>query len=413
MSRWNLQPTEMHADTLRSCIERLHGEANCVAQKGGEEGPVGALWLDRAAAVVRELLTAHELGAAANARGGPDVQLEVAEEVIVGTVRYSIDTWAGGLADVAKENIISSLRRVLAERVPARSDKASEERRIEERLVVTDLCDMHAFHREGRLGAVLRRAINFIEGEECFPSYARTSGPETASVELAPLAARIAKGRAKYANGCTVLSLIDEAGEVAHAVNKYEPEDRIRDELLDVAAVAMRLYFGEIDRGLEMDGLVQRRRERAKPRVSAAEWDANLIAARKCLPDPAARQHVEKVYGPRPTTDETSDRATAPGSRGGSKGTHGEVAPGDQAVAAEPNASPACTPGRLAAKMCAWWDEEYDDSNPYPMPATCSKPATHFSCCYGNAGPNVCEEHKCRCKQPAAAPDAGDTGGGS
>lgn len=77
--------------------------------------------------------------------------------------------------------------------------------------------------------------------------------------ELAPLSARIAKGRAKYANGCTVLSLIDETGEVAHAVNKYEPADRIRDELLDVAAVAMRLYFGEIDRGLEMDGLVQRR----------------------------------------------------------------------------------------------------------------------------------------------------------
>jgi len=55
--------------------------------------------------------------------------------------------------------------------------------------------------------------------------------------ELAPLAARIAKGRAKCANGCTVLSLLDEAGEVAHAVNKYEPAERIRDELLDVAAV--------------------------------------------------------------------------------------------------------------------------------------------------------------------------------
>jgi hypothetical protein len=77
--------------------------------------------------------------------------------------------------------------------------------------------------------------------------------------ELGPLAARIAKGRRKYANGCTVLSLLDEAGEVAHAVNKYEPAERIREELLDVAAVAMRLYFGEIDRGLEIDGLVQRR----------------------------------------------------------------------------------------------------------------------------------------------------------
>ena len=77
--------------------------------------------------------------------------------------------------------------------------------------------------------------------------------------ELAPLAARIAAGRAKYANGCTVLSLADETGEVLHSVNKYEKEERVRDELLDVAAVAMRLYLGEIDRGLQLDGLVQKR----------------------------------------------------------------------------------------------------------------------------------------------------------
>lgn len=53
-----------------------------------------------------------------------------------------------------------------------------EKRRIEERLVVTDLCDMHAFHKDlnnGRMGRVLRRAVNFIEGQECFPSYAKTS----------------------------------------------------------------------------------------------------------------------------------------------------------------------------------------------------------------------------------------------
>lgn len=78
--------------------------------------------------------------------------------------------------------------------------------------------------------------------------------------EFLPLVERLAKGRAKYPSGCTLLSLIDEAGEVAHAVNKYESVERVREELLDVAAVAMRLYLGEIDRGLEMDGLVQRRR---------------------------------------------------------------------------------------------------------------------------------------------------------
>jgi hypothetical protein len=77
--------------------------------------------------------------------------------------------------------------------------------------------------------------------------------------ELAPLRERMAKGRKKYPNGCTALSLLDEVGEVAHALNKYEPSDRVRDEILDVANVAMRLYLGEIDRGLTIDGLEQRR----------------------------------------------------------------------------------------------------------------------------------------------------------
>ena len=43
-------------------------------------------------------------------------------------------------------------------------------RGVEDRLLVTDLCDMNAFHGEGRLGQVLRRAIDFIEGQNCFPS---------------------------------------------------------------------------------------------------------------------------------------------------------------------------------------------------------------------------------------------------
>jgi len=77
--------------------------------------------------------------------------------------------------------------------------------------------------------------------------------------QLAPLAARIAKGRAKYPTGCTVLSLLDEAGEVAHAINKDEGPERARDELLDVAAVAVRLYLGEVDTNSTLEGLSQRR----------------------------------------------------------------------------------------------------------------------------------------------------------
>ena len=76
---------------------------------------------------------------------------------------------------------------------------------------------------------------------------------------IAALFARIATGRDRYPRGCTILSLLDEAGEVAHAVNKGESVDRVRDELLDVAAVAMRLYIGEVDADLVTLGFAQAR----------------------------------------------------------------------------------------------------------------------------------------------------------
>lgn len=98
-------------------------------------------------------------------------------------------------------------------------------------------------------------------GYRCAEDAASLDGED----ELAPLRARMEKGRAKYPNGCTVTSLQDEVGEVVHAINKYESEERVRDELLDVAGVAMRLYLGEIDRGLTIDGLVQRRTDGATP----------------------------------------------------------------------------------------------------------------------------------------------------
>jgi len=47
----------------------------------------------------------------------------------------------------------------------------AEERRVEERLVVTDLCDLLAFERDERVKRRLRRAINFIEGYDCFPEH--------------------------------------------------------------------------------------------------------------------------------------------------------------------------------------------------------------------------------------------------
>lgn len=87
------------------------------------------------------------------------------------------------------------------------------------------------------------------------------------------LAAQMAKGRAKYPNGCTAFSLLDEAGEVVHAINKYESVERVRDEILDVAAVAMRLYLGEIDREHRVIGLEQVRvkEEEKAPKEEGAD----------------------------------------------------------------------------------------------------------------------------------------------
>jgi NTP pyrophosphatase (non-canonical NTP hydrolase) len=65
--------------------------------------------------------------------------------------------------------------------------------------------------------------------------------------ELAPLAEAIGRARAKHPKGPSPLrSLIEEVGEVASAMRRESPE-RVREELLDVAVVAVRLHAGEVD----------------------------------------------------------------------------------------------------------------------------------------------------------------------
>ncbi len=58
------------------------------------------------------------------------------------------------------------------------------------------------------------------------------------------LTARIGEARRKYPQGPTLRALIEEVGEVASAMTREGPE-RVKDELLDVTCVAMRLYMGE------------------------------------------------------------------------------------------------------------------------------------------------------------------------
>ncbi len=52
---------------------------------------------------------------------------------------------------------------------PGTTSVGADERRIEERLVVTDLCDLLAFEKSENAKRRLRRAINYVEGYDCFP----------------------------------------------------------------------------------------------------------------------------------------------------------------------------------------------------------------------------------------------------
>lgn len=69
------------------------------------------------------------------------------------------------------------------------------------------------------------------------------ANPELQPV-LVDLAWAIERARALHPEGASELALLEECGEVARAHRRETPE-RVREELLDVAVVAMRLYIGE------------------------------------------------------------------------------------------------------------------------------------------------------------------------
>lgn len=96
-------------------------------------------------------------------------------------------------------------------------------------------------------------------------SEAQTAWSDPALEALRPILTHMRIARQKYPNGCTVLSLADEAGEVVHAVNKGKAIEDVRGEILDTAGVAVRLYLGEVDEDLVVTGLQQRRRVNKKP----------------------------------------------------------------------------------------------------------------------------------------------------
>lgn len=59
-----------------------------------------------------------------------------------------------------------------------------------------------------------------------------------------PLASALQRARQLHPEGASMNALVEEVGEVARA-RRRETHERVREELLDVAVVALRLYLGE------------------------------------------------------------------------------------------------------------------------------------------------------------------------
>lgn len=70
----------------------------------------------------------------------------------------------------------------------------------------------------------------------------------------------IERARKLHPEGCSVLALVEEVGEVSRALAR-EDEDRLRSEIVDVAIVACRLLLGDLD-----ERLAPREAHAARPR---------------------------------------------------------------------------------------------------------------------------------------------------
>lgn len=103
-----------------------------------------------------------------------------------------------------------------------------------------------------QLGQVLRRALTEIDHRRTQIDDVRARNGElleelrSIKKRFAPFAALeygISEGRCKHPAGVPFEALVEEVGEVARAL--MDEPHRVRDELLDVAVCAMRMWLGE------------------------------------------------------------------------------------------------------------------------------------------------------------------------
>jgi hypothetical protein len=72
--------------------------------------------------------------------------------------------------------------------------------------------------------------------------------PDAYADAICGLVAGLVRAREKHPNGANMYALMEEVGEVCRALRR-EGGDRVSEELMDVAVVAMRIWVGEVDVG--------------------------------------------------------------------------------------------------------------------------------------------------------------------
>jgi len=122
-------------------------------------------------------------------------------------------------------------------------------------------------------------------------------------------------------------------------------------------------------------------REVEKFKVRVLELENALVGIKRAVDDAVSHAELGRGQLLRRRSSEASIPCgigipTSP--RGMSRCLRDEGHPGS--CSNDPQACP--SRGAAISKTCAWYDEDYRDSDPGLMPDTCSEPATHYSCCY-------------------------------
>lgn len=125
---------------------------------------------------------------------------------------------------------------------------------LEKRLSTAEEAERRARASEHTMLGTLTSAQELATKSLNIARATKAIGDDPIMQELAVLGAAIVRARGLHPAGCALRHLVSEVGEVAHAMcigdvgiggDVAKREERIREELLDVAVVAMRMALGD------------------------------------------------------------------------------------------------------------------------------------------------------------------------